>query len=46
MKDAKYFYDAYDIPHPHKLLALQEVLFDKLNTTQKNHQIKNDNQKE
>lgn len=46
MKDAKDFYDAYDIPRPQKLLPREEVLFDKLNSTQKDFQVQIKNQQE
>lgn len=46
MKNAKDFYEAYDIPHPNKLLPREEQMFEALNNTQKDIQVQARNKTE
>lgn len=46
MKDARDFYEAYDIPHPSKLLPREEQMFEALHNTQKDIQIQARNKTE
>lgn len=44
MKSAKEFYEVYDIPHPHKLLPREELLFELLTKGEQNYLIHIKNQ--
>lgn len=40
MKNAKEFYEVYDIPHPHKLLPREELLFETLTKSEQTYRNK------